>query len=278
MIHIFTTVVNRPDFVEIQDKLFKKFLKDDYVFHVVDDSLDEDISKEFSTICTDNNINYYRKSQNKNKKFDSPIAGARHATETIQWTYDNIIKKDCKEDIVLFCDSDMFLFDDFSAQDYMKDEIIAGALQVRGHVNYIWNGLMLFDMKKITEIDSNLNFSDGVVDGCSTDIGGHLYYWFKKYNVNFKNINQNETNSDNWMPVYPSEYNGVSLVFQNNDDMWVKPEDGFGFELHLQEKFFHYRAGTNWHTQSTWKTKFDPIKRKAEIFNTIINDLLEDNV
>ena len=46
-VQIFTTVVNRPDFVEIQQKLFKKFLKDEYQFHVVDDSIDEDISKEF---------------------------------------------------------------------------------------------------------------------------------------------------------------------------------------------------------------------------------------
>ena len=36
------------------------------------------------------------------KKFDNPLAGARHATETIQWTYDNLIKNNHSEDLILF--------------------------------------------------------------------------------------------------------------------------------------------------------------------------------
>ena len=71
-VQIFTTVVNRPDFVEIQDKLFKKFLKEEYQFHVVDDSMDENISQEFKTICEKYSIHYYRKPQSESKKFDNP--------------------------------------------------------------------------------------------------------------------------------------------------------------------------------------------------------------
>ena len=33
-VQIFTSVVNRPDFVEIQKKLFDKFLDDEYEFNV----------------------------------------------------------------------------------------------------------------------------------------------------------------------------------------------------------------------------------------------------
>lgn len=274
-VHIFTTVVNRPDFVEIQDKLFKKFLKDEYQFHVVDDSMDENISQEFKDICEKHFIHYYRKPQSEQKKFDNPLAGARHATETIQWTYDNLIKKNHSEDLILFCDSDMFLLDDFCLEDYMKDEIIAGQLQIRGHVRYIWNGIMIFDMKKIFDIDPDLNFSDGIVDGELTDIGGHLYYYFKKNNINFKNINAGGTTPDD-CPEYPVEYNGVKIPVLLTSDMWCKPEDGYNFELHLDSKFLHYRAGTNWHTQSSWKNKEDPLKIKAEIFNQIIGDILND--
>ena len=63
MINIFTSVVNRPEFVEIQKKTFDKFLKEKYQFHVVDDSLDESISAEFRRVCEANEINYYRKPQ-----------------------------------------------------------------------------------------------------------------------------------------------------------------------------------------------------------------------
>lgn len=274
-VHIFTTVVNRPDFVEIQDKLFKKFLKDEYKFHVVDDSIDESISYEFKNICEKYSIHYYRKPQSEQKKFDNPFAGARHAAETIQWTYDNLIRKNHSKDLILFCDSDMFLLDDFCLKDYMEGEIIAGQLQIRGDVKYIWNGLMFFDMEKISEIDPDLNFSDGNVEGELTDIGGHLYYYFKKNNINFKNINAGGTTPDD-CPEYPSEYNGVEIPVLLTSDMWCKPDDGYNFELHLDSKFLHYRAGTNWHTQSSWKNKEDPLKIKAEIFNQIIGDILND--
>ena len=197
----------------------------------------------------------------------------RHATETIQWTYDTIIKEKHDEDMVLFCDSDMFLLDEFSIEEYIKDEVIAGALQVRGPIEYIWNGIMFFNMSEITKIGFDLNFSDGDVEGNMTDIGGHLYYWFLENNVKFKNVNEGGTTPDD-CAEYPDEYNGINLIFDNNDDMWTKPEGGFRFELHLDNKFLHYRAGTNWHTQSSWKTKEDPIRKKAEVFNQIIKDFI----
>ena len=51
MIHIFTSVVNRPDFVILQETLFKKFLKDEYKFHVVDDSVDEKLKSSFNLLA-----------------------------------------------------------------------------------------------------------------------------------------------------------------------------------------------------------------------------------
>ena len=64
---IFTSVVNRPDFVETQAKLFKRFLKDDYQFNVVDDSMEPSITSEFEKVCKENGIVYYRKPQSPNK-------------------------------------------------------------------------------------------------------------------------------------------------------------------------------------------------------------------
>jgi len=258
-VQIFTSVVNRPDFVEIQKKLFDKFLDDEYQFNVVDDSLEDQISLEFKSVCEDNDITYYRKSQENRNKNESRWAGARHATETIQWTFDEIIKKKHSKDLILFLDSDMFLLDNFNLTEYMKDTVISGLPQIRGHVKYMWNGIMFFDMEKVFEIDSNLNFSDGNVDGELTDIGGHFYYYFKKNNVIMK-----ETDV-----TYPSDFNGIDL---QNEGI----TKGFNFELHLDGKFLHYRAGTNWHTQENWKSKEDPLTKKAEIFNQIIGDFIND--
>ena len=66
-VQIFTSVVNRPDFVDLQNKLFQKFLKGDYQFHIIDDSIDSDISSQFQSICLKNNFSYYKKPERKNE-------------------------------------------------------------------------------------------------------------------------------------------------------------------------------------------------------------------
>jgi len=255
MINIFTSVVNRPEFVEIQKKTFDKFLKEEYQFHVVDDSLEKSISEGFKNICDEHGIRYYRKPQGDRSLQESRWNGARHACETIQWTYDNLIKTDYCSDLVLFLDSDMFLLDNFSMVDYMKDEIISGLKQVRGNIEYMWNGIMFFNMPKIMEIDPDLNFSDGLVEGEMTDIGGHLYYYFNKNDIKFK-----DTGVD-----YPTHFNDLNLQ---------KDTGGFNMELHLDGNFLHYRAGTNWHTQESWKGGKDPLTQKEEAFNMIIKETL----
>ena len=250
MIRIFTSVVNRSDFLELQSMLFKQFLKNEYTFHVVDDSVDDRLSMQFRWVCGDQKLDYIRKPTNT-----KPLNPAQACADTVQWTYDNIIKEHCADDIVLFLDSDMFLIDEFDIEEYMNDAIIAGLPQKRRHVTYMWNGIMFFNMLKITAIDPDLNFSDGLVEGEMTDIGGHLYYYFKKNNVSFK-----DTGVD-----YPTHFNDLDLQ---------KDTDGFNMELHLDGNFLHYRAGTNWHTQSSWKGNKDPLARKEEAFNMIIKETL----
>ena len=65
VVQIFTSVVNRPDFVSLQNKLFQKFLKKDYQFHIVDDSIDSEISDQFQSICLENQFSYYKKPERK---------------------------------------------------------------------------------------------------------------------------------------------------------------------------------------------------------------------
>jgi hypothetical protein len=250
MIHIFTSVVNRPDFVSLQDTLFKKFLKNDYKFHIVDDSIDETISNHFKVICDGINAVYYKKPSRIIQ-----MNPAQACADTVQWTYDNIIKNNHKNDIVFFCDSDMFLIDEFDISEYMSDAIIAGLPQYRSHVTYMWNGIMFFNMPKIKDLD--IDFSDGVVDGEMTDVGGHTYWYFKNNNISMK-----ETDVQ-----YPTHFNDIDL--QNGE-----VTRGYNFELHLDGKFLHYRAATNWH--SNWRGFEDPLASKTKIFNQIMESILSE--
>jgi hypothetical protein len=65
---------------------------------------------------------------------------------------------------------------------------------------------------------------------------------------------------------YPTHYEEIDL---QNDQV----TKGYNFELHLDGKFLHYRAATNWH--SNWKGSQDPLIEKTKIFNKIIEGLLE---
>jgi hypothetical protein len=248
MIRIFTSVVNRPDFVSLQKTLFEKFLKEDYTFHVVDDSIEESISKEFEDICSSENIFYYKK-----PKRTVSMNPAQACADTVQWTYDNIIKKEYNSDIVLFCDSDMFLVDEFDVLEYMSDCVIVGLPQYRGHVKYMWNGIMIFNMPEIKNLD--IDFSDGVVEGQMTDVGGHTYFYFTQNDVTMKETDVH----------YPTHFNDIEL--QNQE-----VTKGFNFELHLDGKFLHYRAATNWH--SNWRGSEDPLEIKTKIFNQIMESII----
>lgn len=250
MIHIFTSVVNRPDFVSLQDALFKKFLNNDYKFHIVDDSIDETISNYFKVICGGINSAYYKKPERTVQ-----MNPAQACADTVQWTYDNIIRKNHSKDIVLFLDSDMFLIDEFDISEYMEDSIIAGLPQVRGHVTYMWNGIMFFNLPKMEDLD--IDFSDGIVNGEMTDVGGNTYHYFKKNNIQMKKTDVQ----------YPTHFYDIEL---QNEEV----TRGYNFELHLDGKFLHYRAATNWHTN--WRGSEDPLVSKTKIFNQIMETVFEE--
>lgn len=253
MIHIFTSVVNRPDFVILQDMLFKKFLKNEYTFHIVDDSVDPEITEQFEIACSLRELQYYRKPPTS-----KPMNPAQACAHTIQWSYDNLIKKNHSDDIVFFTDSDMFLIDEFDIEEYMSDAIIGGLPQGRGHVTYMWNGIMFFNMPKIE--DKDIDFSDGMVDGEMTDVGGHTYWYFKNSGVVMKKTNEE-------FPTYPTHFNDLEL---QNEEV----TKGYNIELHLDDKFLHYRAATNWFYN--WKGSEDPLTKKTQMFNKIIASVLSE--
>jgi hypothetical protein len=64
---------------------------------------------------------------------------------------------------------------------------------------------------------------------------------------------------------YPTHYEDIDLQ---------KDSGGYDMELHLDGKFIHYRAATNWH--SNWRDSKDPLVAKTKVFNQIIESILED--
>jgi len=233
---IFTSVINQPEFAKLQAQTFKEFVDCEYEFHLVDDSIN--LSNEFIEICDKYNIIYHRKEE-KITPHD-PMMGCAFAT---QWTYDNLIRK-CSNDIVLFLDSDMFLLEKFNIVDYMKDKTLLGCYQRRGHVEYLWNGILIFNMPKVLSLKGNLDFSAGIIDGEFCDVGGGTYYFLKENNISIADISIDQT------------YNGYYKTFE------VENMEGL-----MEEKFLHFRGG------ALWDGKVDVYERKLQILNHILSKI-----
>jgi hypothetical protein len=55
-VKVFTIVFNRPDILQYQIDCFKNYLKDDFEFHVVYDTRDNQFLEQFQEICDRNVI------------------------------------------------------------------------------------------------------------------------------------------------------------------------------------------------------------------------------
>ena len=254
MIKIYTAVVNRPDFVDLQKKCFDKFLKNKYQFIVIDDSIERKVTKEIEIVCKNNNITYIKTPDNLDHT--NPMIAC---WSVLQWTYDNFIKN--TNDKIIFLDSDMFLFDYFDAEKYINSCDLSGVPQAREYIWYLWNGLLFFNMQNIK--DKEISFAPGLVRNIPTDVGGHTYeYMLKNPEINIRNIihtshiNQKRKNT-NIIPLKVSDFY----------------RDYYNFEI-LMSKFLHYGSSTNW--KQNWRSTNDPTKEKTQYLKYFLNKMIEE--
>ncbi len=253
---VFTTVVNRPDFLEYQARLFRKYLRDEYVFHVVDDSVEPAITRQYAEICRRHGLEYHRKP--RRFRLRRPSA-ADACAEAVQWTYDALIRSRYADSVALLLDSDMFLVEDFDPRAYVADHTLAGLKQRRGPVVYLANCLLLLNMPEIERLGGDLDFSPGKIEGQDVDVGGHLYYFIHRPDVRVR-----ETDPD-MRPAYPTHFKGI----------WLQDPaltEGYNIEAHCGGRFLHYRAASNWFREC--RSTADPLAGKTRIVERMLADRL----
>jgi hypothetical protein len=245
---VITHAFNRPDFIELQYKTFKKFLKDEYEFVVFNDAeRDPRIYKKIVEVCNKLHIPcisipqaihdkpYLYRPQSESNLWNSPCVRAanvvQYSLDYVGFDYDGI---------VAIIDSDMFLIQDFSIENFLEGCDIAGLSQSRGHVNYLWNGIVFFNMRTLPHKKS-LNWNCGKIDGQPVDVGGYTYYFFKnnpEARIKYTNNCYIKNNAD-----------VVALLKErglNDDEIKFLVDDPYGSEFHVDKAFLHYRAGGNW--------------------------------
>ena len=252
---IITSAVNNPVFIEIQFHTLQKYMKSEYEFIVFNDAKtfpdfsnfnDITLREKITDICKKYNIKCIEIPSTDNQK---KIKNASYRTAVAM----NFILEYQKKnpDKYLLLDSDMFLIDDFSIDEF---ESYDGAvvLQNRHHYHYIWNGLYYFNTPKLDMNKMNWHCS------YNTDTGGMMNKWLMNYQLS--NLQKggiyfiNHLSSLNWNKSNNKLKNDKLFEFLKTDS---RNKNGFFYCEIYYNKFFHFRGGGNW-------------KRETSVYDTIL--------
>ena len=243
-IKIFTFSFNRPDILQYQIDSLKKYIEDDFEFHVVYDTRDNEYLEEFSEICKKNKVYFHH---HISEPGNTP---SFYNSDAIQWTYDKFAKSGDEDFIGMILDHDIFLIENLNVSQFMEGYDLSGLPQTRGNVEYIWAGLILFRKSSLENID--FNFYPQTVDGQLLDSCGGTYELLRNKKIKFKPTDV----------VYPDDYQGINLRDPSNSN------GGYEMELHADQKFLHFRNACNWHNGMKVVDN-----HKTSILHSILKDL-----
>lgn len=258
---IFTYAYNRPEFIALQDKCFKKFLKENFDFIVFNDARDAKNEKAIQSECHKLGIQCVRIPQEiHTRPYLQRFSGedwnhpSVRNSNVVQYSLDYVGFN--KKDYLLLLDSDIFLISSFSVLEYMKDCQLSGCLQSGSNknnfINYIWIGLVFLDMNTLPNIRT-INFNCGRINSVPVDAGGFTYF----YLTNYPMIKKKYFGSCGISEFYCETCKKNSQICTHNKNILERngfSEEEIDFlmsgitnsEFFLGKQFFHYRGGSNW--------------------------------
>ncbi len=284
---VITHSYNRPDFIRLQHATLKKFLLDEYEFVVFNDGPTSKLADQIDKVCRELHIYCIRIPQEIHQMayltrqpwedWNSPSVRTANA---IQYSFNAYAFN--YDGIVAVLDSDMFLIRPFSIEQHLQDYAISAVKQWRGslgYIEYIWNGLMFFNMNTLPNKRS-LNFNCGTIYGNHTDTGGYTYFYLRE-NPQAKVLYMREqidvTDGDYIVDSYDLENREYLLKDEvlrkvSYDDALVRfvqaePDD---VQFFLNFAFLHYRRGGNYHHKSHLYHH-----EKTRLFDCFLKEILD---
>jgi hypothetical protein len=280
-IRFFSFQFNRPDFLELQWQLLRKFILDDYELIVFNDAKDPALEESIRKTCEINNIQCVRYEQElhrtdplnkyilsciedpQNKSdfvFDlenghltlegvAQQSSIRH-NHVIQYALDHFGYD--HDDIVVLLDHDLFPIQPFSVREFLADVPIAGIEMVdSGGIRYLWVPFLALDPKRLPNLES-LKFHCDMINHYFYDTGAHTYHYLKENpDVRYKLYRR----------VFDREFYQMSVSqlkefgFNKEEIYLLKSLPWPGcIEFSIDYHFLHYGAGS---------ADFHPIKQAA---------------
>jgi len=262
---IFTYAYNRPDFVEIQHKTFQKFVEDEYEFVVFNDAVDSSIYNQIHAVCARCGIRCIDIPQTiHNQPYlprepeESYHAPAVRNANVVQYSLNTL--GFAHDDTVMLIDGDMFLVKKFNISQYMASYDLAGLKCVNQDVDYIWIGLAFLNMATMPN-KTTINFNCGRVGRVGVDAGGHTHDYLvsnpqarvRYFDNCYINCYGGHTITSRYHNMQDKPYNTKLLRRLGFDPIAIEliEAGAHRIEFLLENKFFHYRSGTNWNGQSS---------------------------
>ena len=268
-------VFNKPRFVPYHYECLKKYLKVDTLeYYVFDNSIDDGITNAFRGLASYLNVNYVRVPQNIHKVDDPSCRAGGSLDYALQYMYTQL---QCR-DVVMICDSDMFLTDYYDPLVGLGDNDIVGKSPINAYAfqepeklqsilgrRYYTNQLLILNLKTVDV--NKLSFLPGVVDGVRLDCGGKLSTFFKE-NPEIRHSALSDT-----CTVTPDSIETVPLHLRDFflNDVTLK---GAALAELIEGVFVHMRQGSNWNNLAT-----DIVfTRERNVFKLLCARLIEWNI
>lgn len=267
-IRLLTFHYNRPDFIELQCRTFKKFLRDDYELIVFNDARTPELENAISDMCEKHGVLCVRyepewhRSDPLNQQIlqqlnDSTIyshlgfhlndvfwiseqPSIRHC-HVIQYALDNFGYD--HDDIVCIVDGDIFPIRPLSIRSLLYKKHIIGIQRSISteNIDYLWVPFIAFDSRTIPHKE-DLKFHADVIGDKLHDTGAHTYHYlknhpdiiFKKFAGYASTIFYNVSNKD--VAQYGFNLREIELIKTLPWPLCV--------EFHLDHKLLHFGASS----------------------------------
>ena len=269
---IINVVFNKPAFLPYHYECLKKYLKTDRLeYYVFDNSNDEGASDMFRFLSLYLNVEYIRVPQNIHRTNDPSTRAGQSLDYALQYAYNTL---HCR-DVVMVCDSDMFLTDYYDPLVGLGDNDIVGkspinayafqqpeiADEIRQRVYYT-NQFLIVNFKSVDV--NKISFVPGSVDGVSLDCGGRLTTFFRENpEIHHSAVSDNCTVTSDTIDRIPAH---LRDFFMN--DITLK---GAALAELIEGVFVHMRQGSNWSNRDS-----DIVfSRERSVFKLLCGRLVE---
>ncbi len=229
MVIIYAFYPNRPEFMPVQARCFRRFLRDDYELRIVNSATSESARADIATTAADLSL--------QTLNVDAPdrsLAPSHAHSQLIHGVLRNQPTPP-PGSIICLIDSDMFLLRDFSFHDFLEGYALAGRKDRRGNVRYLaGSGILAINTALVPSV-TDLDFTPTCIDGVHTDTGGGLYHYLTSHPTAEARgfAYSGKVNIRNGNLAYLPDVSGSQY------------DDGFAIEI-WEHAFLHYVSGSNW--------------------------------